>query len=140
MWRQRMRFFMAIVLVTAVATPVDAQRQRSNGQQDAEERRDERPARKKRLTAAERAAIALEYREKRRRAIGRSIGGGTRVPLQEGPSSRQSQAGVCRSQCALERSTCDTRGAGAFRERSDQIQAYQSSCYLAVQSCLARCR
>jgi hypothetical protein len=69
-----------------------------------------------------------------------ALGGGTRVPIIPGPDRRTSEAGVCRSQCNLQRSSCDSRGPGTFRDRSDQIRASQSSCYLAVQSCLARCR
>jgi hypothetical protein len=67
-------------------------------------------------------------------------GSGTPVRPVQGPDNRASQVGVCQSQCNLERMSCDSRGAGAFRDRADQLRAGQSSCYLAVQSCLARCR
>ena len=52
---------------------------------------------------------------------------------------RSSQRGVCQSQCSLERMACDQGRANAFRERADQLQAASSSCYLAVNACLARC-
>lgn len=70
----------------------------------------------------------------------KAVGGGTRVPLQPGPDRRSSNAQVCASQCNLQRSACDSRGPSSFRDRADEIRAAQSSCYLAVQSCLARCR
>jgi hypothetical protein len=59
-----------------------------------------------------------------------------------GPDNRQSQSNVCRSQCDLQRMSCDQGRNGlsdGFRNRSDQITASQSSCYLAVQGCLSRC-
>lgn len=52
---------------------------------------------------------------------------------------KASQRAVCQSQCNLERMSCDQGRAGAFRDRSDQIQAHSSSCYLAVTSCMSRC-
>lgn len=65
-------------------------------------------------------------------------GSGTPPELKKGPDARASQAGVCRSQCNLERQTCDG-GRNGFQNRSDQIQAAQQSCFLAGQSCLQRC-
>ena len=55
-----------------------------------------------------------------------------------GPDAQQSQQAVCRSECGLERQGCD-QGRNSYQNRSDQLQAAQSSCYLAVQGCLARC-
>jgi hypothetical protein len=54
------------------------------------------------------------------------------------PDARASQRAVCQSQCNLERMSCD-QGRNSFRDRADQLQAVQSSCYLAVQGCLSRC-
>ena len=56
----------------------------------------------------------------------------------EGENRQQSERAVCRSQCSLERMGCD-QGNNSFQNRSDQLQAAQSSCFLAVQSCLSRC-
>lgn len=56
-----------------------------------------------------------------------------------GPDRTASQRAVCQSQCNLERMSCDQGRASAFRDRSDQLQAASSSCYLAVNACLARC-
>ncbi len=93
-----------------------------------------------RRARAVRERLAREEAARRRGIDRRAIGGGTRVPLQPGPDRRSSEAGVCRSQCNLERSTCDSRGPSSFRNRADEISAARSSCFLAVQSCLARCR
>ena len=56
----------------------------------------------------------------------------------KGDDSKQSQRDVCRSQCSLERMSCD-QGRDSFQNRTDQLRAAQSSCYLAVQSCISRC-
>ncbi len=66
------------------------------------------------------------------------VGSGTQPGLADGPNQRQSEREVCRSQCSLERMSCD-QGNNSFQNRSDQLQAAQSSCFLAVQSCLSRC-
>ncbi len=63
---------------------------------------------------------------------------GAKPGLLEGPDQRQSEREVCRSQCSLERMGCD-QGNNSFQNRSDQLQAAQSSCFLAVRSCLSRC-
>jgi hypothetical protein len=59
--------------------------------------------------------------------------------LVPGADPRTSQRAVCQSQCNLERMSCDQGRAGAFQNRADQLQAAQSSCYLAVNACLSRC-
>jgi hypothetical protein len=56
-----------------------------------------------------------------------------------GVDRSSSQRAVCQSQCNLERMSCDQGRAGAFQNRSDQLQAAQSSCYVAVSACLSRC-
>jgi hypothetical protein len=74
----------------------------------------------------------LKQRKKKR------AGSGTPPELLKGQDQRQSERAVCRSQCSLERMGCD-QGSNSFQNRSDQIQAAQQSCFLAVQSCLSRC-
>jgi hypothetical protein len=66
------------------------------------------------------------------------VGSGTPPGLLKGQEQRQSGRAVCRSQCSLERMSCD-QGNNGFQNRSDQLKAAQSSCFLAVQSCLSRC-
>lgn len=70
---------------------------------------------------------------KRKRA-----GSSTSPDLLKGQDRQQSPRAVCRSQCSLERMSCD-QGNNSFQNRADQLQAAQSSCFLAVQSCLSRC-
>ena len=65
-------------------------------------------------------------------------GSSTPPGILAGPDNRASQRAVCQSQCNLERQSCD-QGRNAFRDRADQLQAAQASCYLAVQGCLSRC-
>ena len=55
------------------------------------------------------------------------------------PDRASSERTVCRSQCELQRMSCDQGRAGAYQNRTDQLQAAQASCGLAVQSCLSRC-
>lgn len=91
--------------------------------------------------AAKQKQAADEKPAKRKRR-----GSSTPPELIEGDGSRRSQRDVCRSQCSLERMSCDQgrtayndAGATGFTNRSDQLRAVQSSCYLAVQGCLNRC-
>ena len=65
-------------------------------------------------------------------------GSGTPPGAVAGPDNRASQRAVCQAQCNLERQACD-QGRDSFRDRRDQITSYNSSCYLAVSSCLSRC-
>ncbi len=99
--------------------------------------------------AAERAAEAIDARNAEqlegahmtpasRAAARRNRGSGTPPGMVAGPDNRASQRAVCQAQCNLERMACD-QGRDSFRNRSDQIQSWQSSCYLAVSSCLSRC-
>lgn len=66
------------------------------------------------------------------------VGSSTPPELLQGQDQKQSERAVCRSQCSLERMGCD-QGNNSFQNRSDQLQAAQQSCFLAVQSCLSRC-
>lgn len=66
------------------------------------------------------------------------VGSGAPPELLKGQDQRQSERAVCRAQCNLQRMGCD-QGNNSFQNRSDQLRAAQSSCFLAVQSCLSRC-
>ncbi len=72
----------------------------------------------------------------------RRVGSSTPPGADLGQDNRQSQRGVCQSQCNLQRMSCDQGRNGlsdGFQNRSDQLRAAQSSCYLAIQGCLSRC-
>jgi len=90
---------------------------------------------------SDQSAQATEPEAKRKRR-----GSSTPPGVVEGDNTRRSQRAVCRSQCSLERMSCDQRqtnfntpGATGFTNREDQLRATQSSCFLAVQSCQSRC-
>ena len=89
-------------------------------------------------------AVAQQSHQKRKprkaaRVLARAPRGSLTPPgVLAGPDNRGSQRAVCHSQCNLERQSCD-QGRNAYRDRADQLQAAQSSCYLAVQGCLSRC-
>ncbi|MEQ1697552.1 MAG: hypothetical protein ABL901_17095 [Hyphomicrobiaceae bacterium] len=74
----------------------------------------------------------IKLRKKKR------VGSGTPPERVKGQDQRQSERAVCRSQCNLQRMGCD-QGNNSFQNRTDQLRAAQSSCFLAVQSCLSRC-
>lgn len=81
---------------------------------------------------------AEEKKPAKKTAKHKRRGSSTPPPLVQGADERTSNRQVCQSQCELERQGCD-QGRDAFRDRRDQITSYQSSCYLAVQSCMSRC-
>ena len=90
-----------------------------------------------RADIAEPDKAAAEKQPVKKRRIAKGSSSPSAVARDADP--RSSQRAVCQSQCNLERMTCDQGRAQAFRDRSDQIQAKSSSCYLAVNSCLSRC-
>ena len=82
---------------------------------------------------------AQEAKDSKPKKIKRKRRGSSTPPERvEGDNARRSQRDVCRSQCSLERMSCD-QGRDSFQNRTDQLRAAQSSCYLAVQGCLSRC-
>jgi len=100
-----------------------------------------RTGKKSRDTTSEKSAQATETKPKPKRR-----GSSTPPGVVEGDNIRRSQRAVCRSQCSLERMSCDqgrtsfnNPGATGFTNRADQLRATQSSCFLAVQSCQSRC-
>lgn len=97
--------------------------------------------RKKAQAKEDKAADVEESKPKRKRRSS-----STPPDRVEGSDAKRSQRSVCRSQCSLERMSCDQGRTGfnnpattGFTNRSDQLRAAQSSCFLAVQSCLSRC-
>ena len=88
-------------------------------------------------TAEDRVVSKAEHvQAKKKRSVRQQS---TRPDAVIAPDQRASQRAVCQSQCNLERMSCDQGRGSAFRDRADQLQAANSSCYLAVQGCLNRC-